>query len=142
MRKLIGLLAVISVASVSPAFATDPPAATTSASSTEAPSTPAKTDQPSASKGITAQTSDGKIVKLVAADADADKQLARLKAAGYKPELHGEELVFCRREAQLGSRFERKVCSTADAIEQQATLAQELTERTQRIGGVSNPRGN
>jgi hypothetical protein len=140
MRKLIGLLAVISIASVSPAFATDPPAATTSASSTEAPSTPAKTDQPSASKGITAQTSDGKIVKLVAADADADKQLARLKAAGYKPELHGEELVFCRREAQLGSRFERKVCSTADAIEQQATLAQELTERTQRMG-VNQPRG-
>ncbi|HEY2403482.1 MAG TPA: hypothetical protein VGI23_24230 [Steroidobacteraceae bacterium] len=140
MRKLIGLLAVISIASVSPAFATDPPAATTSASSTEAPSTPAKTDQSSASKGITAQTSDGKIVKLVAADADADKQLARLKAAGYKPELHGEELVFCRREAQLGSRFERKVCSTADAIEQQATLAQELTERTQRMG-VNQPRG-
>ncbi len=141
MRKLIGLLAVISVASVSPAFATDPPAATTtSASSTEAPSTPAKTDQPSGSKGITAQTSDGKIVKLVAADEAADKQLARLKAAGYKPEMHGEELVFCRREAQLGSRFERKVCSTADAIEQQATLAQELTERTQRMG-VNQPRG-
>jgi hypothetical protein len=141
MRKLIGLLAVISVASVSPAFATDPPAATTtSASSTEAPSTPAKTDQPSASKGITAQTSDGKIVKLVAADEAADKQLARLKAAGYKPELHGEELVFCRREAQLGSRFERKVCSTADAIERQATLAQELTERTQRMG-VNGARG-
>jgi hypothetical protein len=106
----------------------------------EAPSTPAKTDHPSASKGITAQTSDGKIVKLVAADEAADKQLARLKAAGYKPELHGEELVFCRREAQLGSRFERKVCSTADAIEQQATLAQELTERTQRMG-VNQPRG-
>jgi hypothetical protein len=141
MRKLIGLLAVISVVSVSPAFATDPPAATTSsASSTEAPSTPAKTDPP-ASKGITAQTSEGKIVKLVAGDEAADKQLARLKAAGYKPEMHGEELVFCRREAQLGSRFERKVCSTADAIEQQATLAQELTERTQRMG-VGNPRGN
>jgi hypothetical protein len=48
--------------------------------------------------------------------------------------------VFWRREAQLGSRFERKVCSTADSIEQQATLAQELTGRTQRIG-VNQPRG-
>jgi hypothetical protein len=121
----MGLLAVISVASMSQAFATDPPAATPSASSTEAPA--AKTDQSSSSKGISAETSNGKIVKLVAADEAADKQLARLKAAGYKAELHGEELVFCRREAQLGSRFERKVCSTADAIEQQATLAQELT---------------
>lgn len=141
MRKLIGLLVVISVGSVSPVFATDPPATTTtSTSSTEAPSTPAKTDQSSGSKGISAQTSDGKIVKLIAGDEAADKQLARLKAAGYKAELHGEELVFCRREAQLGSRFERKVCSTADAIEQQATLAQELTERTQRMG-VNQPRG-
>jgi hypothetical protein len=134
MRKLIGLLAVLAVVSVSPAFATDPPAATTATTAT-----PAKTDQ-SASKGITAQTNDGKIVKLIAGDDAADKQLARLKAAGYKAEMHGEELVFCRREAQLGSRFERKVCSTADAIENQATLAQELTERTQRMG-VNQPRG-
>jgi hypothetical protein len=139
MRKLMGLLAAMSVLSMSPAFATDPPASTTaSASSTEAPSTPAKTEP--TSKGITAQTSDGKIVKLIAGDEAADKQLARLKAAGYKPEMHGEELVFCRKEAQLGSRFERKVCSTADAIEQQATLAQELTERTQRMG-VNGARG-
>lgn len=144
MRKLMGLLAVISVGSISPVFATDPPATTTtsatSASSTEATSTPAKTDQPSGSKGISAQTSDGKIIKLIASDEAADKQLGRLKAAGYKPELHGEQLVFCRREAQLGSRFERKVCSTAESLEQQATLAQELTERTQRMG-VSSPRG-
>jgi hypothetical protein len=125
---------VLSVVSVSPAFATDPPAATAATTAT-----PAKTDQ-SASKGITAQTNDGKIVKLIAGDDAADKQLARLKAAGYKAEMHGEELVFCRREAQLGSRFERKVCSTADAIEQQATLAQELTERTQRMG-VNGARG-
>jgi hypothetical protein len=142
MRKLIGLLAVISVGSVSPVFATDPPATTTtSTSSTEAPSAPAKTNQSSGSKGIGAQTSDGKIVKLVASDEDADKQLARLKAAGYKPEMHGETLVFCRREAQLGSRFERKVCSTAETLEQQTTTAQELTERTQRMG-MTQPRGN
>ena len=140
MRKLIGLLAVISVGSVSPAFATDPPAATTAAaSSSEAPSTSAKTDQP-ASKGITAQTSDGKIVKLIAGDEAADKQLARLKAAGYRPELHGEELVFCRKHPQPVSRFERKVCSTAYAIERDTTLAQDLTDRT-LLMGVGSPRG-
>jgi len=109
MRKLMGLLAAMSVMSMSPAFATDPPASTTaSASSTEAPSTPAKTEP--TSKGITAQTSDGKIVKLIAGDEAADKQLARLKAAGYKPEMHGEELVFCRKEAQLG-RASRGRCA-------------------------------
>ena len=139
MRKLIGLLAVISVGSVSPVFATDPPAATTSTSSTAPASTPAKTDQ---SKGtITAQTSDGKIVKLVAGDEAAGKQLARLKAAGYKAEMHGEQVVFCRREPELGSRFERKVCNTAEALEQQTTTAKDYTERTQRMG-MSNPKGN
>lgn len=137
MRKLIGLLAVISVGSVSPVFATDPPATTTATSSTAPAATPPKTED---SAKITAQTNNGKIVKLVAADADADKQLTRLKAAGYKPELHGDNLVFCRREAELGSRFERKVCNSAEAIEQQTVQAQELAERTQRMG-VNNPRG-
>src|SRR5438552_10953442 len=130
MRKLIGLLAVISVGSVSPVFATDPPATTTtSTSSTAAPSTPAKTDQSSDTTGITAQTSGGKIVKLVAGDQAAAIRLGHLKAAGYKAEMHGETLVFCRREAQLGSRFEKKVCRTAETIEDTATAAKELTQR-------------
>lgn len=55
--------------------------------------------------------------------------------------MHGDQLVFCCREAMLGSRFDRKVCNRAEAIEQQMQQAQELTERTQRMG-VNESRGN
>jgi len=133
MRKLIGLLAVISVASVSPVFATDPPpAATTSETAKNEPSTDTKA---TATKPVDGQ------VKLIAGDADADKQLKRLKAAGYKSEVHGGEVVFCRKEAVLGSRFEKKICNTAEALEQQMNNAQEMASQAQRNSTIS-PRGN
>jgi hypothetical protein len=139
MRKLMGLLVVISVAGGAPVFATDPPATTS-----ETASTPAKTDQPSdttkATPTATTKPADGH-VKLVAGDDAADKQLKRLKAAGYKAEVHGGEVVFCRREAVLGSRFEKKMCSTADSLEQQMTTAQEMASQAQRNSTVS-PRSN
>jgi len=138
MRNLTGFLAAISLGALSTtAFATDPPAPSAT-SSTSTPATTA-TDK-SADAKTTSTTSDGK-VKLIAGDVDADKQIKRLKAAGYKPEMRGSEVVFCRREAQLGSRFETKVCNTADALEQQANMAQEMTSKAQRTV-VSNPRGN
>jgi hypothetical protein len=135
MRKLIGLLAVISVAGVSPVFATDPPPAATT-------STPAKTEPSADAKTTSTPTKpvDGQ-VKLVAGDAEADKQLKRLKAAGYKPEVRGGEVVFCRKEAVLGSRFEKKICNTADALEQQMNNAQEMASQAQRNSTLS-PRGN
>jgi hypothetical protein len=55
-------------------------------------------------------------------------KVARLKC------LHGESLVFCRREAQLGSRFETKVCCTAERLEERANGAKEVSECMQRVG--------
>jgi hypothetical protein len=138
MRNLIGFLAIISVGALSTtAFATDPPApSATSSTSTSASTT---TDK-SANAKTTSTTSDG-TVKLVAGDVEADKQLKRLKAAGYKPEMHGGEVVFCRKEAVLGSRFEKKMCNTAEALEQQMNSAQEMASQAQRNSTVS-PRGN
>jgi len=123
MRKLFGLLATISVAGVSPVFATDPPSATTTSNTT---STPAETEPSAEAKATPATTSkpaDGQ-VKLIAGDADAAKQLKRLKAAGYKSEVRGAEVVFCRMEPVSGSHFEKKVCNTAEDIEKQMNDAQ------------------
>jgi hypothetical protein len=137
MRNLISLLAVVSMGALSPAFATDPPAPSANSSTSAAVTT--TTDQSSTAK-TTSTASDVK-VKLVAGDAEADKQLKRLKAAGYKPEMRGGEVVFCRREAQLGSRFETKKCSTAEVLERQMTAAQEITSQTQRNATMINPSG-
>lgn len=137
MRNLIGFLAAISVGALSTtAFATDPPAP----SAASATSTSATTPDKSAEAKTTSSTSDSKL-KLVAGDEAADKQLKRLKAAGYKPEMRGGEVVFCRKEAQLGSRFEKKMCNTAEALEQQMNSAQEMASQAQRNSTIS-PRGN
>ena len=138
MRNLIGFLAAISVGALSTtAFATDPPApSAASSTSTSATTTPDK----STDAKTTSSTSDGK-VKLVAGDEAADKQLKRLKAAGYKPEMRGGEVVFCRKEAVLGSRFEKKMCNTAEALDQQMNSAQEMASQAQRNSTIS-PRGN
>jgi hypothetical protein len=140
MRKLIGLLAVISIAGVSPVFATDPPPAATTS---DTANTPAKTEPSADAKATTdttAKPAEGQ-VKLVAGDVEADKQLKRLKAAGYKPEVHGGEVVFCRKEAVLGSRFEKKNCATAENLEQQMSNAQELASQAQR-NSTLGPRSN
>jgi hypothetical protein len=140
MRKLIGLLAMISVLGVSPVFATDPPVATTTSDTASAPTKA----EPSPDAKVTTTTGtkpkDGE-VKLVAGDSEADKQLKRLKAAGYKPEVHGGEVVFCRKEAVLGSRFEKKMCASAESLEHQMNNAQEMASQAQRNSSMS-PRGN
>jgi len=74
----------------------------------------------------------GTQVKLVAGDEEAAAQLKRFKAAGYKPEVRNGEVVFCRKQPQLGSRFEVKSCGTPQQIEQQMLRAQEATLKAQR----------
>jgi len=80
-------------------------------------------------------------MKLVAGDADAEARLKQLKAAGYKAEVRGDQVFFCRKEPQLGSRFERKVCNTAEALEQQQLDSQEAAKQAQR-NLSSVPHGN
>jgi hypothetical protein len=155
MRNFMGFLAVISVGAMSPAFATDPPPpqqqpAAASPTSTEVISPPpasaarvsdepsGTSDPPADAARTSSPTADPKL-KLVASDTGAEKELNRLKSAGYKPEVHGSEVVFCRREAVVGSRFEKKVCNTAEKLQQQAAIAQELAEQSQRNARVSPP---
>ena len=44
---------------------------------------------------------------------------------GYKLEVHSGAKYFCRREQQLGSRFEQKVCESAQSIEAHRADSQE-----------------
>jgi hypothetical protein len=150
MRLSIGFLAFLCVGAVSQAMATDPPA--TSAPTTAAPApateTAATTEtQTSTKTAATTQSATAseqaapKTVKLVAGDADADAKLRQLKGMGYKAEMHGSEVVFCRRETVLGSRFEKKVCNTAEALEQQMLDSQDATKQAQR-NLTAVPHGN
>jgi len=59
---------------------------------------------------------------------DEDKELL---ARGYKLEMRRGEKYFCRREQQIGSRFETKSCNTAESIEAQRLNGQEAMRAIQ-----------
>jgi len=147
MRMIVGLFTVLTVGALSQAMATDPPAdATKAATSTSAPSstTTAATSTSSATTDKVATNAGGtRQVKLIAGDEAADTRLKKLRAAGYKTEMHGQEVVFCRKEAVLGTRFDHKVCHTAEELDNMSSNGRDAVETAQRNGlGVGNPKGN
>jgi hypothetical protein len=103
MRYLKILLVSLCVGALSQALAADPPA----------PSTPAaEPEKPTA--------------------AALEEQTKRLRALGYKPEVHNGVTIFCRKEMPLGSRFEKKTCGNGDEIERNAQAARDSMQNAQR----------
>src|SRR5689334_10675142 len=151
MRMVIGVFAALSVGVLSPAFGTDPPVAEAAKPTAVAPvsrsvdssatTTPTSAEQPVDRKATTTSVDGTKPLRLIVGDAAAEARLKRLRAAGYKPEAHGDEVVFCRREPVLGSHFQRKVCNTAEQLESQTNTSQDELEEMQRAGMRGNPSG-
>jgi hypothetical protein len=114
----------------------DPPS-----SSSPAPETPAA---PSAATHATS-TSPANPTASPASSAAAnaasdDAEAKRLMAQGYKPEMHGGTKVWCKRDAELGSRLSpRKTCGTPEELKMTVHENQEVVERIQRVG--SQPTG-
>jgi hypothetical protein len=143
MRMIVGLFTVLTVGALSQAMATDPPAeAPKAATSTSAPSSTTQASTTTSDKA--ASSSDGtRQVTLIAGDEAADTRLKKLRAAGYKTEMHGSDVVFCRKEPVLGTRFEHKVCHTAEELDNMSSNGRDTVETAQRNGlGVGNPKGN
>jgi len=142
MRMITGFLAVASIGALTSALAMEPPTSPTPSTSQSvpepAPQSAAPVSIPAASTtaaktNAKADSSDQATkVVLTAGDADAAGQLKRLKAAGYKPEIHGSEVWFCRKEVIMGSRLEKKICNTADQLMRQEAEARQMTDHIQR----------
>jgi hypothetical protein len=66
-----------------------------------------------------------------------NSQVKQLLAKGYKPQSHGDNVYYCRREQEMGSRFEHKVCKTADQITRDELDGQEMTQNAQKGMGLS-----
>jgi hypothetical protein len=66
--------------------------------------------------------------------AASEEQTKRLRAMGYKREVHAGVTVFCRNETPLGSRFDKKVCGNGDEIERNAQAARDSLQNGQRQG--------
>jgi hypothetical protein len=118
-----------------PAATTTPSPATTQSNSTEQKSDASATSTASASSTQpTTSQSSGKVVLVDKTMTDA--QVKDLLAQGFKPQKQGDDIVYCRREAPVGSRFEQKICRTAEQINLQRSDSKEITEQLQRTGAT------
>jgi len=115
MRFAVGVLICLSAGAVSPALA-DPPATPTAPVSEATPpaSAPAVDPATAASKPA------------------VDPEENRLISEGYKLEMRNGQKVFCRREALLGSRFETKLCATAEQLKSVRQSGKDIVEEAQR----------
>lgn len=122
MRYTQFLIASLCIGVFSQALAVDPPspaatqpAATVPASATTAA---APAEDPAAAAEQARAEAKAKADAQAKADADAKaKALDKsLRAQGYKPRDVNGTLRYCKSEQQLGSRFERQVCGTAEEL--------------------------
>jgi hypothetical protein len=106
------------------ALATDPPAP--SASATNARADPQGAKAPLGDKSAAAPTNAASPtpetptvnpgLTVVGAKPELTPDEKELLSRGYRLEMRHGDKYFCRREAQIGSRFEIKNCATSDAI--------------------------
>ncbi len=67
-------------------------------------------------------------------------EVNRLISQGYKPQKgRGDDVLYCRREQQLGTNFTSKVCLTADQIKTRFRDSRDVTEQLQRNYGNPGP---
>ena len=64
-----------------------------------------------------------------------DAQLRQIFAKGYKPEGRGDQVLYCRREPEMGTRFETRVCRTATVILGLEQQGKDITWRAQKDNG-------
>ncbi|HEY1313233.1 MAG TPA: hypothetical protein VGE92_05120 [Steroidobacteraceae bacterium] len=141
MRSINSLLILLSIGGVaSQALAADPPSPP--AQNATAAATPAAPAVSSASTSPATPAAAPTAAKTDAATSGStETQVKTLRAAGYKPETHNGQTLWCRREAQIGTRFETKSCGTADDLERQTKESQDMTARVQQKN-VFNPKSN
>jgi hypothetical protein len=69
-----------------------------------------------------------------------DQQLKQILALGYRPEGHGDKVLYCRREATAGTRFKTKTCRTSARILQDEAMGKEVAKSARQDAGHSAPR--
>lgn len=64
-----------------------------------------------------------------------NEEVRQLLAQGYKPQKgRGDDVLYCRSEQPVGTRFAKRVCKSADQIKAQTQDSKELLEMKQRPG--------
>ena len=117
----------------------DKPAASSVAVSADSASA-ANPAQAKADPGTTAPAA-AKPEKLVLDDKTlTNAEVSQLLAQGYRPQKgRGDDVLYCRSEQPIGTRFAKKVCKTADQIKSLTRDSKEITQQQQMPGW--NPTG-
>jgi hypothetical protein len=64
-------------------------------------------------------------------------EVNRMLSQGYKPKKgRGDDILYCRDEAAMGTHFTRTVCLTAQQIKQRTQDSREITEKLETNGGL------
>ena len=136
MRRAPIFLISLCVGVGSHALAAEPPVPSTPVQQSEpvATAAPPSTTVSSADPSADSQKSDATSKSGISAS-----QAKALRLAGYKPEVRNGQTLYCRREAQLGTRFDSKVCGTIEDIERSIQNSQELASRIQQKAFVKAP---
>ena len=105
-----------------------------------APATSAATAAPAPAAASSTPASQPAPTKTLSAPAlSADEQ--RLLSQGYKPQMRNGEKIYCRREAQLGSRIpDVQHCGTVTQLKDATLNGQDYAQKAQRT--QLNPAGN
>ena len=132
MKTVAYLLLAISAAVITPV------ASAQTAAQSSAPASPNATRAATADSSATDKATANKPGRKVLVDDTVnDAQLKQILARGYRPEsqARGNEVYYCRKETELGSRFETKVCRTAARIIQEELQGKEATTSAQQTPG-------
>jgi hypothetical protein len=132
MRFAVGVLLCLNAGAVSLALADPSPSAP--APETAAPAAAAPAAAPAAGPATSARAATPPAAARPEAPAKpaVDPEENRLISQGYKPEMRNGQKVFCRREASLGSRFETKMCATAEQLKSVSQNGKDIVEDAQR----------
>jgi hypothetical protein len=136
MRAIAGLIGVLFTGVLSQALATEPPPVSASPSQpAAAPAEQQSATAPAASQSAAPATTDSSTIKppvtVVGDKSELTAQDKEIISRGYKLEMRHGDKYFCRREPQIGSRFEVKSCNTAESIEAQRQNGQEALRAIQ-----------
>lgn len=119
MRIALGLVLLLCVGVFSRALADDPAPVSSSA-----PAPAATVAKPPV---VAPHKADA-----VSADGVTKEELKRLQVAGYKQKTRGNQIVYCRVESVLGTRFDREMCATARDLQFIRANGQEMATQMQK----------
>jgi hypothetical protein len=137
-RFIAAMLALLAACGLSVALA-DPPAAPTATSPAAATSaseaTATTSAQPAAATPNSAVADGATPAQAPAPAAETDVALEkRLTNSGYKPRTRNGTKVWCKREAELGSRLGgQEVCGTPDELRMNAQQHQDAVRSVQKL---------